>query len=91
MAYVVIRISMKCRFPCSEEEINDSGEEDVGDEDVEEEVGEQEVEEEEVVEEDDREHDDNTTTRLYSPSTHADADKVKKINNFSVSTSLELK
>ena len=48
---------MKCRFPCSEEEINDSGEEDVSDEDVEEEVGEQEVEEEEVVEEDDREHD----------------------------------
>ena len=31
-----------------------------------------------------------TTTHLYSPSTHADADKVKKINNFSVSTQLSL-
>ena len=27
---------------------------------------------------------------LYSPSTHADADKVKKINNISVSTQLSL-
>ena len=30
------------------------------------------------------------TTHLYSPSTHADADKVKKINDFSVSTQLSL-
>ena len=32
----------------------------------------------------------NNNNTFYSPSTHADADKVKKINNISVSTQLSL-
>ena len=33
---------------------------------------------------------DNNNNTFYSPGTHADTDKVKKINNFSVSTQLSL-